>query len=437
MKTGCALLLPILLACGEARALDPTSFETILHTISASPSDILRVNRAGQIATLYRETGDSADHLFFYGSGLSTDIATTGTRFVQMSFSNWGASLLDFDGPGAGLARAPLGQAPQEFFRTPSNGTATTPAINDSGQIAFFARDTNNHGLQDAYSVQPDQPPQLLPDLHENQIFDLPLIDGQGRIMALHEFTPSFTQNWYRIAPGQAWENLTGGKLPANVKQLVLSSSNNGRSTSLSGNFTFEGLRTVAGKQRPEVFLWDDATQSVKSILDLSSQQLDGLGNPYSLFGLTSFSDDNALWLSAVRYAGGTEFKYLYRKSDGTTVNIAAQLPAGFSVYPDNYMHTLAYNGDLWLAAKNDATNQFRYFLLHDDKLLPVLGDTSELLFMPVLTNDRELFVWRTNPAGGADLVRMQIVVPEPGTIVLCSTIVLVIAVARLRRRFQ
>ena len=416
--------LASLILCAKARGQEEVlaQFETVLDTPAFNFRQIV-ANRNSQIATIYTTESNGPYRVYQHDpNGTSSDFELPGTRLVDIELSNWGTLIADYAGSGTALLAAPFGEQPTEFFRAGS--TNSRGSITDDGTIAFFARESNSHGLRDVYIRTPQQAPQLLPELNEDAVFGPELLDQSGRLAAIHNFDPSgFDSEIYRYTQNQGWENLTASRLPADVQ--VLSSVSGDRSVSPEGNFVFGGaVSQPDGTTSNEVFLWDDAEETIMSVFDANSES----GDPFlSLFPLpitATFSDTNDLFLIAATLPGSfqgiTEFRTLYRNSDGTTVDLENILPDGYSLTRDHQQYSLNYDGDLWFSATNDSTGLFRYFLLQDGSLRSVIDDTSLSLRLPVLTNSNELYAWLpTEGSLHSRLGRLTIAIPEPG----CMTV--------------
>jgi hypothetical protein len=407
----------------------------LIHDANAVEIDRLVANRNSQIATLFQQTSASSpDHVFYY-DGVATDHIVPGKRYVSIELSNWGVAIKDFGGLGSAVATAPFGAVPQEVFRSGPNGSLSEVDINDQGTVAFFARETNSHGLRDVYRLVAGGTPTLLPELGENSLYDPALVDEQGRVLARHEFTtPTFRSDFYRYSQATGWSNLTTGKLPASTEVASNLDLVGPRPMAANGDFVFAGRRALpSGKHRWEVLLYDDSQNTVTSVMDYSSQVVDFFGEPYGLGVSATMSDDGDLWIFARRTQSGypTELKTLYRNADGTVVDIPTLLPAGLSLVDHEQFHSLSYAGDLWLSAVDSVSGRYSYFLFSNNTLTPVLSDVSQLLVMPVLTNSMDVYAWIYDGAA-SDIYRVASV-PEPSAGFLLFTAVLLFALRKLR----
>lgn len=431
LPTFASLLLASFVSFANAVGTIP-NFEQIITVNSADQTIYgLEANRNNQIATLYQPENRRLEHLFFYGEDLSTDYVIENRRFVDMSFSNWGASILDFGGPGTSNWAAPVGQAPFEISSVAVSGSLGT--INDTGRIAIFSRESGTHGYRDIYIRDPDETRRLLPDLGEHVIEASPLVDNDGRLIAIHHFqTPEFKRDVYRFTDGQGWENLTAERLPDSV--IVSSSVNNGgdRAISPAGDFIFSTYRTTEnGVLIPEVLLWDDDLQKIETVMDQSSQFVNFFGNPYALSITAQFSDTNALWLTANDFRFGvTEFRSLYRRDGGDVVDIEALLPSGFSLVPDRRSHTMNFDGDLWVAARNEGDETNVFFFIDDGNIATEVHRSPNRILDGVLTNSHEFYAWQQDEQSG-DWTLSRLAVPEPSSGAMMIMAMLVFATFR------
>jgi hypothetical protein len=389
--------------CGVAKAQPP--IEVVFNANADQRSYPLVANRNSQIFTIFHTAGSGTDRLLFFGDNLSRRLDSPGTNLLNPAFSNYGMAAYDFRTP-LRVRAAALNGPIELIYEVGPNGSLTEPSINDTGVVGFLGRATNQHGLRDAYLDMPGQPLVTLPDLGEDSQREQPLLDEDGRLISVHQYSDYRTE-LRRYSPTLgSWENLT-----PTIAGEILDTSNyllgGGRPAGLDGDFIFGTVRTTGG--RTSLFRYDDATATVRRILDTTSAT--GQTMPAWVF----FADNGALLIAADNFnASFPERKVVFQRPDGAIVNLAASLPAGESFVGAPQLPQMNFAGDVWLSTRDVATGQFNYYVYRNAQLLPVMQDTTLRLDNVRLTNDHHVYFW-TADGTSFDLARI-VVIPEPGT---------------------
>lgn len=390
---------------GTVEAIDLTSSVRIIADLKLPDDDIfpLRVNRDNRILAPFslRPRGGT---LLFYSPdhGISVTGVPEDRRVTEYEFGNWGAVLATDNGGGQPLrivAAEPDGSW-QAIFEAAGQGTASGIAINDQGTIAFVGRDTNHHGNRDAYRWHPDAGLELLPDLEEESLGEVPLVDGLGRITLPHLFLePEYRFDVYRHDPNAGWSLI----LP--YSRLTLSNTTSGWSVNDCGNLVVPSHNTEGNR--------------LLHYFEPDSDRLVDLGRV--LDREVHLADNGDILLARRRV----------QRADGTRVEIASLLPNGyeFPYRPQTVMNNL---GELWIEATRLEDGSFWYFFSDGNEVIRVMEGLPRRLQYPVLSDDGNAYFWLDDGAGAFDLATVP--VPEPGAFALAITAALLCRLVARRR---
>lgn len=414
----CFILISLLfLASNPISAVQAIEFER--ETLISVDEDISRrvaANRNGQVATIYAEHRAVAggDRIAYFGPDTSGSFELPGSRLLGINMSNWGVVTLNVGNPGAEVLAAPIGEPFETIFSTASSGSINLPGINDTGDIAFFSRETNSHPPRDAYLVRPGSEPELLPDLLEEGLYPPPMIDAASRIVGRHEFhVPEFRVELHRFDDSGNWIDIATGKLPERYSISNSVAVGGIRSMAPDGSFVFSARNDFEEPSRWELMLFDGKSDTITSIADHSSVDTDRSGNPYGMAVDVTFADDGSILMNAFRFEGipRRQVWSRLRAADGSVVDLESLLPDDLELLAPNFA-VMNYAGDVWFAGEDERRNR-SYFLFKDGLVHTVLEDVPDILQNPVLTDDLDVYFWQTLPDDTSRFERISIV-PEP-----------------------
>jgi hypothetical protein len=415
---GVLVMASMLLAgIGDAQAF-PLMPELVYDANAVDNRSPLKVNRNGDLFTVFRSPGSQADRLLFVDAAAQTTrYDSEGTWFVNWSISNWGVAITNF-GANSGVWGGPIGAMPEEILRATPNGSfSSPPMINDAGAIGFLGRMTNSHGLREVYRQLPGQPLETLPDLGEDALNEQAVMDEMGRIIALHRFTSPTPAAYYRYEPSAGWVELM--LRPEGESFITGNAFHAGsRPVGIDGDFIFVTTQRVNGVDHQWFNRYDDATQSVTPLFDGAA------ANGQSMTGIVQVSDRGDV-LIAAQNSNLTQLRYF--QASGNVVDLMTLLPVGQRLAQLPQMN---HAGDVILTGANPNLSEFTFYIWDGNRVRPITT-INERPWQYGLSDDRQFYTWLRD-GDTYDLVRYD-AVPEPAAIWLAASCLVVVGVRRWR----
>lgn len=415
----------------------PSTFDEIYRYspgIHTDFPDVIRVNRANQLATLLNDgerprARDYNQFVMYYSklTGISRAYLPVDHRvFGGWAFSDWGVAFATPDGghePNkvwSGRFGEPLAQ-----IFTQWTGAISRPGINDKGVVAFASRIATNHGNRDLWRYKPGASIESLPDLGEDALLGPTIVDPVGRVVKTHSMgsSPNLVNAAMRLETNGEWLNL--------LKNFNESSETIGRlvgegGVNAAGDFAFATSKRESSLHTFKLHVYSAATDTTTPIF-ASSRSLNEISN------LTIADNGNIFFRFS--FSGSGYASYLYRKNENRLIDLSALAPAGSELI-DDYSPSMNQNGDLLFGVWDAAEHTYTYSLWPSNASEPhpirALSNLPGEFHEVTLSNNLTAYAWTW--LDNRDWVLGSMAVPEPsGFAIACTALGSISIIARAR----